>query len=72
MVMIDDVLQKFVGFAHPDIVFVVGENKLHGFLDCTFSVVPLFFSQILVKYTHYHYYRRQKQWRICDSIENAI
>ena len=48
MVMIDDVLQMFVGFAHPDIIFEVGENKLHAFFDRTFSVLPVFFSQILV------------------------
>jgi hypothetical protein len=48
MVLIDDVLQTFVGFAHPDILFEVGENKLHAFFDCTFSIVPVFFSQILL------------------------
>ena len=48
MVIIDDHLEHFVGLAHPDILFEVGDTKLHAFLDCTFSVVPIFFSQILV------------------------
>ena len=48
IVMIDDAVEHFVGFAHPDILFEVGDTKLHSFLDCTFSIVPVFFSQLLV------------------------
>jgi hypothetical protein len=32
-VVIDDVLREFVGLAHHDILFGVGENKLHAFFD---------------------------------------
>ena len=48
LVMIDDSLEYFVGFANQDIIFEVGETKLHSFLDCTFSIVPVMFSQLLV------------------------
>ena len=47
-VIIENSIHEFVGFAHPDIIFEVGTTKLHGFIDCTFSIVPVFFSQILV------------------------
>ena len=46
--MIDNSLEHFVGFANPDIIFEVGETKCHSFLDCTFSIVPVMFSQLLV------------------------
>ena len=48
MTIIDNQLEHFVGFAHPDILFEVGDTKLHAFFDCTFSIVPIFFSQMLV------------------------
>ena len=47
-VIIESELQEFVGMAHPDIIFEVGDTKLHGFIDCTFSIVPVYFGQILV------------------------
>jgi len=47
-VLIDNVPMDFVGFAHPGILFELGDTKLHAFGDCTFSVVPIQFSQVLI------------------------
>jgi hypothetical protein len=47
-VMIGKEAQEFVGFAHPDILFELGQTRLHGFVDCTFSVVPKLFKQVMV------------------------
>ena len=41
MVMIEDNLEHLVGFAHPDIIFEAGDHPLHGFIDCTFSIVQI-------------------------------
>ena len=56
MVMIEDNLEHLVGFAHPDIIFEAGDHPLHGFIDCTFSIVPVFFSQILVLMLYFSKY----------------
>ncbi len=55
-VIIDNQTHEFVGFSHPDIIFEVGTTKLHGFIDCTFSIVPVFFSQILVLMLYFSKY----------------
>jgi hypothetical protein len=47
-VMIEGVAKEIVGFAHPDIIFELGTTRLHGFSDCTFSVVPKVFKQLLI------------------------
>ena len=57
MVIIDDALKIFVGFAHPDNLIEAGKNKLlRAFFDCTFSIVPVFFSQILVSMLYFSQY----------------
>ena len=55
-VMIEDSPLDFLGYAHPDILFELGDTKLHGFVDCTFSVVPTFFSQVLVLMVYFSKY----------------
>jgi hypothetical protein len=47
-VLIENEAINFVGFAHPDILFELGDTKLHAFGDCTFSIVPMQFSQVLI------------------------
>jgi hypothetical protein len=54
--MIDDNVEYFVGFSHPDIIFEVVDHPLHGFIDCTFSIVPVFFSQIMVLMLYFSKY----------------
>jgi hypothetical protein len=54
--MVERELQYFVGFAHPDIIFEVGDTKLDGFIDCTLSIVPIFFEQVMVLMLYFSKY----------------
>jgi hypothetical protein len=47
-VNIDNELQKVIGWAHPDLIFLTGHGRCNVFLDCTFKVVPKGFSQLLI------------------------
>lgn len=47
-ILVDGEPHDIVGFAHPAILFELGGTKLHGFVDCTFSIVPRMFDQVLV------------------------
>lgn len=45
---IGDSLAQVVGFANPFILTLIGNTRLHGFADATFSVVPHGFLQLLI------------------------
>ena len=47
-ILIDNEPCEIVGFAHPDILFELGGTKLHGFVDCTFKMVPTTFGQVMI------------------------
>ena len=55
-VLIDNEPKDFVGFAHPDILFEIGDTKLNGFADCTFSIVPMQFMQVLIIMVYFSKY----------------
>ena len=45
-----------LGLAHPDIIFEIGDTKLHGFVDCTFGIVPRQFEQVLIIMVYFSKY----------------
>jgi hypothetical protein len=47
-VNVDNELQKIIGWAHPDLIFLTAHGACNLFLDCTFKVVPKGFSQLLI------------------------
>lgn len=46
----------FVGISHPDMIFEIGDTQLHGFIDCTFSIVPSYFLQVLILMVYFSKY----------------
>ena len=55
-IMINNEPHEFLGLAHPDLLFELGDTKLHGFVDCTFCMVPRFFDQVLIVMLYFSKY----------------
>ena len=47
-VNIDEQLQKIIGWANPDLLFLARSIQGNLFFDCTFKIVPKGFSQLLI------------------------
>jgi hypothetical protein len=47
-VNIDGEIKKLVGFGHPRLIQYIAYNKVHIFIDCTFSMCPKGFYQCLI------------------------
>ena len=52
-------LQRIIGWAHPDLVFLLKNGPVNTFIDCTFRVVPKGFTQLMIimvySKAHEHY-----------------
>jgi hypothetical protein len=44
----DKTFQRILGWAHPDLVFLLKTGPLNAFVDCTFKCVPAPFKQLMV------------------------
>jgi len=41
-------VQKIIGWAHPDLIFLMKHGKVNLFIDCTFKICPRGFAQCLI------------------------
>lgn len=75
--------ERMIGWAHPDLIFLVQGGPVNIFIDCTFKVVPSAFMQLMIimVYSKHHdlyvpvYYillQSKKEDSYFNAIEQAI
>jgi hypothetical protein len=47
-VIIEEKMQTIIGWAHPELIFLVKGGPTNIFIDCTFRVVPHGFTQLMI------------------------
>jgi hypothetical protein len=55
-IIVGNRVHKFAAFASPEILWELGNTKICLFADCTFQMVPVFFSQVLILMMYFSRY----------------
>ena len=47
-------MMKFVGWGHPELIFLTKSGPVNIFIDCTFKIVPVGFTQLMIVMIYCH------------------